>query len=280
MTPTDRGAKDSDATAGGGAIDKLTHAGFQHLRLEREGRIVRLVLARPPLNVLTIDMLREVAAAADLVADDPEVSVLAITGEGRAFCAGVDVADHTEDRVDEMIRVFHEALLRVRSLELPVIAVVNGAALGGGLELALACDIILARSGARIGQPEILLGVLPPFAAAVLPALVGRARAMDICLTGRTFPGDEAKEMGLVQHVWPDDDFAQASEEYMRSLSELSRPVLRLTKRATVAGAEGSLKDALPAVERIYLDELMHLEDAREGLTAFLEKRPPVWKGC
>jgi cyclohexa-1,5-dienecarbonyl-CoA hydratase len=279
MTPTDRDALDRGSTAGQDAADKLAGAGFEHLRLERDDRIVRLVLDRPPLNVLTIDMLWEVAAAADLVAEDPDVSVLAITGEGRAFCAGVDVADHTEDRVDEMIRVFHEALLRLRALELPVIAVVNGAALGGGLELALACDIIVARSGARLGQPEILLGVLPPFAAAVLPGLVGRARAMDICLTGRTFLGDEAKNMGLVQHVWPDDDFPRAAEEYVRSLSQLSRPVLRMTKRAVVAGAEGPLKDALPVVERIYLDELMRLEDAREGLTAFLEKRPPVWKG-
>jgi len=279
MTPTDRDAMDSDATAGDSTGDELVEAGFQHLRLERAGRIVRLILDRPPLNVLTIDMLRELAAAADVVAADPDVTVLTITGAGRAFCAGVDVADHTEDRVEEMIRVFHEALLQIRSLELPVIAVLNGAALGGGLELALACDIIVARSGARLGQPEILLGVLPPFAAAVLPGLVGRARAMDICLTGRTFLGDEAKELGLCQHVWPDDDFTRASEEYVRSLSELSRPVLRLTKRAVVAGAEGPLKDALPVVEHIYLDELMRLEDAREGLTAFLEKRPPVWKG-
>jgi len=278
MSSSDRPIVDNDQEMAAG-MDALSAADFRHLHLDRLHGAVRLVLDRPPVNVLTIDMLREVTAAVDLVAADSRATVLAITGQGKAFCAGVDVADHTPERVHDMIHAFHEALRRIRALEMPVVAVVNGAALGGGMEVALAADIVVARKGAKLGQPEILLGVLPPFAAAVLPGLVGRARAMDICLTGRTFLGDEAKEMGLAQHVWPDDDFPRASEEYVRSLSELSRPVLRLTKRAVVAGARGPLNDALPVVEGIYLDELMHLDDAREGLAAFLEKRPPQWKG-
>jgi cyclohexa-1,5-dienecarbonyl-CoA hydratase len=262
-----------------GAMDPLAAADFQHLHLERVHGAVRVVLDRPPLNVLNIEMLRELTAAMDLVAADPGVAAVAITGEGRAFCAGVDVADHTEDRVHDMIHAFHEALLRVRAMEVPTLAVVNGAALGGGMELALACDITVARSGAKLGQPEILLGVLPPYASAVLPGMVGRSRALDLCLTGRTVLAEEAAQMGFVQRVWPQDDFPGAADEYLRSISGLSRPVLLLAKRAVDAGATASLADALPAVERIYLDELMNLEDAREGLTAFLEKRPPVWKG-
>lgn len=274
MPDPERQTTDRDSAA-----DPLAAADFQHLRLERIHGAVRVVLDRPPLNVLNIEMLRELTAAMDLLAADSAVTAVAITGQGRAFCAGVDVADHTEDRVHDMIQSFHEALLRVRAMQMPTVAVVNGAALGGGMELALACDITVARAGAKLGQPEILLGVLPPYASAVLPGMVGRSRALDLCLTGRTVLAEEAAQMGFVQRVWPQDDFPRMADEYLRSISELSRPVLRLAKRAVDAGANAPLGDSLPAVERIYLDELMSLEDAREGLTAFLEKRPPEWKG-
>jgi cyclohexa-1,5-dienecarbonyl-CoA hydratase len=253
---------------------------FEHLRVESDGALRRLILDRPSLNVLTIGMLAELEEALNLVADDPTASVLLVTGEGRAFCAGVDVADHTADKVDEMIRVFHAALTRMASLEIPVVAALNGAALGGGLEVALAADIILAREGAKLGQPEIQLGVFPPFAAAVLPRLVGRARALDLCLTGRTVTADAAAAWGLVQHVYPKDGFAAEAEAYARSLADLSPPILRLTKRAVVDGLDAPLGESLHVAERIYLDELMKLDDAHEGLAAFMEKRPPNWKGA
>jgi cyclohexa-1,5-dienecarbonyl-CoA hydratase len=253
---------------------------FQHLRIEGDGPLRRLILDRPPLNILTIDMLREMEEALGLIAEDPEASVLVVSGEGRAFCAGVDVADHTADKVHDMIRVFHGALTRMATLEMPVVAAVNGAALGGGLEVALAADIVVARAGAKLGQPEIVLGVFPPFAAAVLPRLVGRAQALDLCLTGRTITAEEGREMGLVQHVYPKEDFASAADEYLGTLTGLSRPVLRLTKRAIVDGLDAPAGEALHVAERIYLDELMELDDAHEGLAAFMEKRDPAWKGA
>jgi cyclohexa-1,5-dienecarbonyl-CoA hydratase len=253
---------------------------YRHLSLQSEGALRRLVLSRPPLNVLDIEMLRELDAALSWVHQDPGAAVLLITGEGRAFCAGVDVGDHTEDRVEEMIEVLHATLMRLSSFELPVVAALNGAALGGGLELALACDVVLAREGAKLGQPEIRLGVFPPFAAAVLPRVVGRARALDLCLTGRTLTASEALEIGLVQHVFPKDSFTEDVGEYMSSLSSLSRPVLRLAKRAIVEGLDAPVGEALHAAERIYLDDVMELHDAHEGLAAFLEKRPPEWKGA
>jgi cyclohexa-1,5-dienecarbonyl-CoA hydratase len=256
------------------------NAPFQHLRLERRGGLRRLILERPPLNVLDIPMLRELDEAAAQVHADPGASVLVVTGAGKAFCAGVDVADHTEDRVGEMINVFHAALTRLVDLEIPVVAVLNGAALGGGLEVALACDIVVARKGAKLGQPEIQLGVFPPFAAVVLPRLLGRARAMELCLSGRTLTAEEGLSVGLVQHVFPQDTFPEDVDRYVAALAGLSAPVLRLTKRAVAQGAKAPLGEALRAVERLYLDDLMKLDDAREGLTAFLEKRPPVWSGA
>jgi len=253
---------------------------FEHLRIERDGALRRLILDSPPLNILSIAMLQEMEQALDLIAEDPEASVLLVTGEGRAFCAGVDVADHTADKVHEMIRVFHAALTRMVALEIPVVAALNGAALGGGMEVALAADIVLARAGAKLGQPEIQLGVFPPFAAAVLPRLVGRACALDLCLTGRTLAAEEAKEMELVQHIYPKDEFLASTEEYAQRLAGLSGPVLRLAKRAIVDGLDAPVGEALHVAERIYLDELMKLEDAQEGLAAFMEKRPPAWKGA
>ena len=252
---------------------------FQGPRLAADGGLRRVELDHPPLNVLDLATLGALDEALARVAGDPDATVLLLTGRGKAFCAGVDVADHVPGRVDEMIELFHRVLGRILALELPVVAAVNGAALGGGMELALACDVVLAREGARMGQPEIRLGVLPPFAAVVLPRLVGRARALDICLSGRTFEAAEAHAMGLVQHVFPRASFEADAAAYAADLASLSRPVLRLAKRAVVASVDAPLEEALRATERLYLDELMALADAREGLAAFLEKRPPVWTG-
>lgn len=253
---------------------------FQHMRLEADGALRVIILDRPPLNVLDIVMLEELANAVANVRRDPDAAVLLLTGGGKAFCAGVDVADHAADRVNKMIAVLHHALTALMELDIPVIAALNGAALGGGFELALACDMIVAKEGAKLGQPEIRLGVFPPFAAAVLPRLVGRAHALDLCLSGRTFTAWDGLGLGLVQHIYPEEGFPGAARAYAHQLADLSAPVLRLTKRAVVEGLEVPLAEASRNANRLYLDELMCLGDAREGLAAFAEKRPPVWKGA
>ncbi len=251
----------------------------EHLRLERgEDGVARLTLDRPPLNVLHIPMLRELDAALGEIAEDREAKLLLITGEGKAFCAGVDVADHTAERVEFMLETFHGALRRLLGLELPVVAAVNGAALGGGCELVLACDLVIASASAKLGQPEIQLGVFPPVAAALLPRLIGRQRALDLILTGRVIGAEEARDIGLVSRVAPADGFANAVEEYVGDLAALSRPVLRLTKSVTLEGMELPAAQALERAEAAYLNELMRLEDPHEGLAAFMEKREPVWK--
>lgn len=251
----------------------------ERVRLTSDGGVRVLTLDRPPLNVLDIASLRELERTVGRVSADPDAVVLLVTGAGKAFCAGVDVADHMGGRVEAMMSALHGALTAVAGLEIPTVAALNGAALGGGLELALACDLVVARAGAKLGQPEIRLGVFPPFAAAVLPARCGRAVAMDVCLSGRIFPAEEAASMGLVQRVLPADDFADTALAWARDLASLSPPVLRLAKRAVDAGARLPPDTALNEAERLYLDELMRLDDAREGLAAFLDKRPPIWKG-
>lgn len=255
-----------------------TQTTFEFVRLEQDGAVRTLILDRPPLNVLHIPMLRELGQALRMVADDDGAGLLVLTGAGKAFCAGVDVSDHTADRVHEMLELFHSTIRAILALDIPVVGALNGATLGGGCELALACDLVVAREGAKLGQPEIRLGSLPPVAAVLLPRLIGRQRALDLVLTGRVIEAEEARGMGLVSRVLPADGFAEGVREYVADLGSLSRPVLRLAKRAVLEGLALPFDQALQRTEEVYLDQLVNLHDAHEGLAAFLEKRDPVWK--
>lgn len=239
----------------------------------------RIAMARPPLNILTTPMLEELAEAIESVDAGMGVKAVLLTGEGpRAFCAGVDVADHTADRVGDMMRAFARVVAAILDAPIPIVAALNGAALGGGFEIALACDIVLAREGVSVGQPEIRLGVFPPVAAALLPRLVGRQTALDLILTGRTIRAEEARALGLIAGIYSSDVFEAEVDRYMHALAAQSGPVLRLAKRAVIAGAEQPLADALHEADRLYMQDLMSLHDPHEGLLAFVEKRAPVWR--
>ncbi len=250
------------------------------VRVERRGRLAEVTLDRPPLNVLDIAMLEVLDRELVGLEAEGATSAILLRGAGTSFCAGVDVADHGPDRVARMIGTFHRVVERLLACPVPVVAAVHGAALGGGCELALACDVVLLRDDARLGQPEIRLGVFPPAAAVLLPRLLGRQRAADLVLSGRIVRAEEAVRMGLASRAMPAEGFDDAVRDYAEGLAGLSDPVLRTAKRALRVGAEGGQAEAMARVERIYLDELMKLEDAHEGLAAFLEKRDPVWRGA
>jgi len=244
----------------------------------REGGTGRIVIDRPPVNVLDLDLMSQLDQALADAAADPALRVLAIAGAGKAFCAGVDVADHTADRVGRMLSLFHGLVRRLLSIEAPVVAVVHGAALGGGCELVIACDLVLARDDLKLGQPEIQLAVFPPVAAALLPRLVGRQRALDLILTGRVLGADEALALGLVSRVFPAAAFDAGVRTALEDLAAKSGPALRLAKRAVTLGEPLPFGPALVEAEALYLGELMELPDAHEGLAAFMEKRPPTWR--
>jgi cyclohexa-1,5-dienecarbonyl-CoA hydratase len=247
-------------------------------RYTREGGIGRLVLDRPPVNVLNLGTMEALQSALAEAAADSGLKVLAVSGVGRAFSAGVDIADHTADRVGRMLELFHDAVRQLMALEAPVVALVHGAALGGGCELALACDMILARDDLKLGQPEIQLAVFPPVAAALLPRLIGRQRALDLILTGRTIGAAEALRMGLVSRVFSAAEFDAGTDAALAEMASRSGPALRLAKRAVTDGEHLAFGPALERAEELYLNELMQLADAHEGIAAFMEKRPPVWK--
>ena len=242
--------------------------------------MARLTLNKPPLNVLDIAMMREINAALEGLDDDPSIKVLVFqAAEGsKAFSAGVDIADHTADKVDEMIGVFHRIFRLLDGLEVPTVAVVGGAALGGGCELALFCDMVIASEKASFGQPEIQVGVFPPIAAVALPDIIGPKKALEVMLIGDRIRAAEAERLGLVNKVVPPEELRAAADEFMGKLAKLSGAVLRLTKRAVRIGSAGRFAEGLAAVEELYLGPLMSTEDAHEGLVAFMGKRAPVWK--
>lgn len=253
---------------------------FQHITFEKKDGVARLTLNKPPFNVLDIAMMREINAALEGLGGDTAVKVLvfeAVEGS-KAFSAGVDVSDHTADKVEEMIEVFHRIFRLLDGLEIPTVAVVERAALGGGCELVLFCDMVIASEKASFGQPEIQVGVFPPIAAVALPGIVGPKKALEMVLIGDRIRAAEAERLGLVNKVVPPEELRAAADEFVGKLAGLSGAVLRLTKRAVRVGSDGSFDEGLAAVEELYLGPLMDTEDAHEGLAAFMEKRAPVWK--
>ena len=242
-----------------------------------EGGLARVEIDRPPLNVIDLKTARELADAIEGVAGRDDVAVIALSGRGRAFCAGVDVRDHLPDRGADMLRAFHRACLALIEASQPVIAVVQGAALGGGCELTLACDLVIASERATFGQPEIKLGVFPPLAAVALPRMIPFHVASELLLTGRIVGAAEAARMGLVNRVTEEAGLAAAAEEALQGLLALSAASLRLTRQVMSGSRVRPSAQEIAEAERFYVERLMHTPDALEGLNAFLEKRPPQW---
>ena len=241
------------------------------------GRVARITLRRPPLNVLNLEMLGELNRAFTHVASE-QPAVVVLAAEGKAFSAGVDIADHTEDKVGGMLELFHKIFLTMDGMDAPIIALAQGAALGGGCELIMACDLVLAAHSATFGQPEIRVGAFPPVAAVELPLVVGARRAAEMLFTGEGLDAAAAAAAGLINHVYPADTFADEAEKFIGKVSRNSGAVLAYTKQAIRLGRGRTLAEALPDLETLYLDKLMKSHDAREGLTAFMEKRRPEFK--
>lgn len=252
----------------------------QSVKFQIDGTVARLVLNRPPLNIINIPMMAEMVEALESLKNQPSVRVLVITAaEGsKAFSAGVDVADHTADTVHDMIHGFHRVFRLLNELNIPTIAVVDRAALGGGCELAIFCDMIVASERAKFGQPEIKVGVFPPIAALVLPRLIPRAAALELLLTGETISAAEAYRLGLVNRVVSPEDLAATADDLIGKVTSLSGRVLRYTRQAVSLGTTGPFEPALAAVEKLYLEDLMQAHDAQEGLAAFMERRVPAWQ--
>lgn len=246
-----------------------------------EGCAAWITLKRPPLNVLDIAAMRHLdrELSAILQGSKPCEFVVFQGAGSKAFSAGAEVADHTPDRVAEMLDAFHAIFRRLWRSDAITIAAVRGHCLGGGMELATFCDFVVAAESAKFGQPEIKLGCFPPVAVVMLPQLIGPRAALDLILTGRTISVAETQQLGLVSRVVPDEQLGAATESLLAELSARSPAVLALTRRVLLQQAGFDFERRLRKVEHIYLGQLMQTADAQEGIRAFLEKRQPVWSG-
>jgi cyclohexa-1,5-dienecarbonyl-CoA hydratase len=252
---------------------------YQHLTFNIDDRVARINFARPPLNVFNSAMLKEIASALADCAQREIVAIVFAADQGcRAFSAGVAVEEHVEGQVYQMLDSFHNVFRALEQLAKPTVALVDGAALGGGCELVTACDIVIASDRSKFGQPEIKLGVFPPVAAALLPLVIGERAARELILTGDIIDAIEAGRLGLCNHVVPVAHLEQKLSEVLSKLRELSGVSLEFARRAMDVGRGRTLDATLSELENMYLHELMKSLDANEGIRAFMEKRKAFWR--
>lgn len=247
------------------SVQVTTHDGIAHV-----------ILNDPPLNILTCKLLADLREVLAGLAADHSLRVLLVSALGDHFSAGASVAEHLPSKIDAMIPAFMETIRAVDGFPVPVVFAVHGRCLGGGLELVLAGDMIIAAEDAELGVPEIRLGVLPPVACVRLPHLVPPGVAAELIYTGSPIDAWTAQRAGLVLRVVPREDLLDEAMSIAREMAGRSAATLRESKKA-IRAARGDLGAPLDDVSRIYLHDLMATADAVEGLTSFMEKRIPEW---
>jgi enoyl-CoA hydratase len=248
--------------------------------VETEGRVARVTLNRPEsLNALNLQLMQELAAHVEAVDRDPALSVTVLTGAGRAFAAGADIKEMAPQGFSDMyLADWFAGWDRFAACRKPVIAAVNGFALGGGCELALMCDMVFASDVAKFGQPEIKLGVTPGMGGSVrLTRAVGKARAMDMVLTGRMISAQDAAAMGMVSRVVAPERLMEEAMEAARTLAGYSVPALMAAKEMVSRAMELPVTEAVRFERRLF-QALFSLEDQKEGMAAFVEKRAPEFR--
>jgi cyclohexa-1,5-dienecarbonyl-CoA hydratase len=253
---------------------------FKNILYDSMEGVAKICINRPPLNILNSETLIELTIALEKARSDSSIFLVVISGAGdRAFSAGVDIRDHLPDKVSSTLPIFNKVFYTLRGLDKPTVAVVNGVALGGGCELAIGCDMIIASEKAQFGQPEITVGAIPPVAVVLLPKLIGPAKAYELILTGDIITATEAQRIGLVNKVVPPEKLEESLKELIDKLREKSPIVLKLTRMSLTRILDVDFKKELEETTDLYLSLLMRTEDAVEGLKAFMEKRKPQWKG-
>jgi len=248
------------------------------IRVEIASGLARITLDRPPVNVLTTAMMRDLAAGLRRVAADEAVRVIRLDAAGRTFSAGVDVGEHLGDLLPSMMEALRDLFVAFESVPQPIVAVVQGAALGGGLEVVLGCDLVVASEKATFGQPEIKLGVFAPPATVLLPRRIGLGAATGLLLSGESVSAAEARRLGLANEVLAAEGFDAAARAWIEKLLALSGAALRRAKQAIRESSAMPVGEAQVRVHDIYMNDLMATEDAHEGLRSFVEKRAAVWK--
>ncbi|MEV7133188.1 enoyl-CoA hydratase [Arthrobacter sp. NPDC093128] len=253
---------------------------YGNILVERRGRVGLVTLNRPEaLNALNKDTMDELVAAVTAMDADPEVGAVVVTGSGKAFAAGADIKEMAAQGYMDMYAAdWFRGWEDFTRLRIPVVAAVSGFALGGGCELAMMCDFIIAGDNAKFGQPEINLGVLPGMGGSQrLTRAVGKSKAMDLILTGRFMDAEEAERAGLVSRVVPAADVVEEALKAAEVIASKSKPVAMVAKEAVNAAFETGLAQGVLFERRIF-HSLFATEDQKEGMAAFTEKRQPEFK--
>ena len=254
--------------------------GYSDIDLSRDGAVATITFDRPEaLNALRTNLIDEMADALRELDRDPDIGAVILTGSAKAFAAGADIKEMSDQGyMDMYMDNPHAGLAAVQSFRKPLIAAVNGYALGGGCEVAMMCDIIVAGEGAKFGQPEITLAVIPGFGGTqTLTRAVGKYKAMDMVLTGRMMDAEEAERAGLVSRVVPADEVLDTAKTIASKISAFSRPIVMMAKEAVEANLEMPLSQGI-AFERRLFQSMFATQDQKEGMAAFSEKRQPHFK--
>lgn len=250
-----------------------------HSHVRHNGSHLRLVIDEPKGNIISSAVIRQLRRALGGVADLPAVALVTIEGAGNHFSYGASVTEHRPGLISELLPEFHTLIAELMDAPAPTAAIVRGQCLGGGFEIALACDLVFAAADARLGVPEIALGVFPPAASALLPLRVGASRAASAILCGNPRPAEYWVQAGLLELIAPPEQLETVVDRWIEThLADRSAAALRYAALASRFTIRKQVELVLPHLERLYLETLMATHDAGEGIDAFLEKRQPVWR--
>ncbi len=250
------------------------------LNYKHSGQVAEIILNDGKGNVLDCIMMQELNQLFGDFKKNPDIKIITFEGAGKHFSFGASVEEHTKDQVVEMLNNFHSLFYNIVDMSIPTLAKISGQCLGGGLELALICNFMFADNTAKLGQPEIILGVFPPPASILLPLKIGAARAEELLITGNTIDASTAEESGLLNYVFEDKDNLNAETEnwIQEHILPKSASSLRYSVRSGRIVLNRVFKKNLKKLEKIFIKELMETDDANEGINSFMEKRIPVWK--
>jgi cyclohexa-1,5-dienecarbonyl-CoA hydratase len=251
---------------------------YKFIAFDTSTFVARITLNHAPYNVLTVPMMTELAEAIESLNGRGDVKCILLDSSQKMFSAGISLEDSRPERVFQTLDAFNRVFQSASEISKPLIVVVNGQAIGAGSELVAFGDMIIATPNARFSQPEVKMGVFPPFAAIMLPQLIGPKKTYELILTGQSMTAEEALQFGLVNKVVPESELGKAVNEVLGRIGEISAPVLEMTKRVIGSTLGMPFPEAIKRSHNIYLNQLMDLEDAQEGLRAVIEKRKPVWK--
>jgi len=252
--------------------------GYKQILFDASTFVARLTLNHPPYNVLSVPLMVEMADAIESLNGRGDIKAILLQANGKTFSAGISLEDSKADRVFQTLDAFSHVFRAMREISKPVIVAVNGRAIGAGSELVAFGDMVIATPNAQFAQPEVKLGIFPPFAAIMLPQLIGPKKTYELILTGEALSAEDALALGFVNKVVPESQLEKTVDGVLEKIGEFSAPVLEMTKNVISSSMGLPLVEAMKKSQDIYLNQLMALEDVQEGLRAVLEKRKPVWK--